>query len=211
MYLMPEDLLKIALAVLVGGLVGMEREFRDKAAGFRTLIFISLGATLFTIYSSRLAGDHDPTRIAANIVSGVGFLGAGVILRDGHKVIGITTAATIWLAAALGMGIGGGMYALTSLAVLLILIVLWLFPRFEFWLDRLREERNYEILCSFQTGKSKDLEAVFRQCGLRLRSRRQAKTSRGMLYSWQATGSLQAHEQLVERLQTDAEVLEFRF
>ena len=74
------DMLKIVLAVFFGGLIGLEREFRDKAAGFRTLIFICLGATLFTILSSQLAGDKDPTRIAASIVSGVGFLGAGVIL-----------------------------------------------------------------------------------------------------------------------------------
>ncbi|HQN43268.1 MAG TPA: MgtC/SapB family protein, partial [Anaerolineaceae bacterium] len=97
MYLQPEDLLKIVLAVLVGGLIGIEREYRDKAAGFRTLIFICVGAALFTILSVRLAGDKDPTRIAASIVTGVGFLGAGVILRDGGRVIGLTTAAAIWL------------------------------------------------------------------------------------------------------------------
>ena len=77
----PEDVLKILLAVLIGGLIGAEREYRDKAAGFRTIILICVGATLFTILSFRLGGDGDPTRIAANIVSGVGFLGVGAILR----------------------------------------------------------------------------------------------------------------------------------
>jgi putative Mg2+ transporter-C (MgtC) family protein len=104
MYLSMEDVVKIILAVAAGGLIGLEREFRDKAAGFRTLIFICMGAALFTIFSARLAGTNDPTRIAANIVSGVGFLGAGVILREGGRVIGLTTAATIWLTAALGIG-----------------------------------------------------------------------------------------------------------
>lgn len=73
MFLIPEDLLKLGLAVMAGGLIGIEREYRDKAAGVRTLIFICLGAALFTILSSRLAGDNDPTRIAAGIVAGVGF------------------------------------------------------------------------------------------------------------------------------------------
>ncbi|MCJ7512079.1 MAG: MgtC/SapB family protein [Anaerolineales bacterium] len=102
MFLIPEDLLKLGLAVMAGGLIGIEREYRDKAAGLRTLIFICLGAALFTILSSRLAGDNDPTRIAAGIVAGVGFLGAGVILREGGRVVGLTTAAAIWHTTALG-------------------------------------------------------------------------------------------------------------
>jgi putative Mg2+ transporter-C (MgtC) family protein len=88
--LLPDDLVKILLGVLVGGVIGVERELRDKAAGLRTLIFICVGATLFTLFSEKLAGDNDPTRLAANIVSGVGFLGAGVILRDRGRVIGLT-------------------------------------------------------------------------------------------------------------------------
>jgi putative Mg2+ transporter-C (MgtC) family protein len=211
MFLNPEDLLKIALAILVGGLVGLEREFRDKAAGFRTLIFISLGAALFTIFSVKLAGDKDPTRIAANIVSGVGFLGAGVILREGGKVVGLTTAATIWLAAALGMGIGGAQYALTGLAVILILVVLWVFPRFEHWLDRLQEERTYDVTCTSRPGKYLELEETFCQSGLRIRTHRRAKTAQGMLCSWQAAGTMQAHERLVEHLLADEEILEFKF
>ena len=98
--MLSEDIFKILLAIGIGGAIGLEREYRDKAAGFRTLIFICVGATLFAMLSSKLAGDRDPTRIAANIVSGVGFLGAGVILRDGGRVVGLTTAATIWLVAA---------------------------------------------------------------------------------------------------------------
>lgn len=211
MYLSPEDLLKIALGVVVGGLVGIEREFRDKAAGFRTLIFISLGATLFTIFSIRLAGDKDPTRIAANIVSGVGFLGAGVILREHGRVLGLTTAATIWLAAALGMGIGGAQYALTGLAVVLILVVLWIFPKFEHWLDSMREERTYEVVCISRSEKFRELEDVFQQSGLRIRTHRRAKSPGGMTCSWQAIGTLKAHERLVEQLLADEEVMEFQF
>ena len=161
MYLQPEDLIKLVLAITAGGLIGIEREFRDKAAGFRTLIFICAGAALFTILSVKLAGDKDHTRIMANIVSGVGFLGAGVILREGGRVVGLTTAAAIWLTAAVGMGVGGGQYALTGIAVVLVLVVLWFFPRLEQWIDNIREERTFEIICPLQSNKFIELEDLF--------------------------------------------------
>lgn len=101
-----ENLIKLGMAVLVGGIVGAEREYRDKAAGFRTIILITVGSAMFTIFSMSM--DPGFTRIAANIVTGIGFLGAGAIVREHGRVGGLTTAATIWLAAALGMGIAGG-------------------------------------------------------------------------------------------------------
>ena len=132
-----EDLLKILLALAVGAAVGFERELHHKSAGLRTLIFICLGSTLFTILSGRLAGSGDDfTRIASGIVTGVGFLGAGVILHDGGHIKGLTTAAAIWLVAALGMGIGAGQYALVGAVTVVTLLVLWLFPRVEAWIDR---------------------------------------------------------------------------
>lgn len=106
------DALNILLAVIIGGLIGAEREFRHRPAGFRTLIFICLGATLFTMLSIRLGGDLSPVRIAAHMVTGVGFICAGVIMQEGVHLVGLTTAATIWIVAAIGMGIGGGQYLL---------------------------------------------------------------------------------------------------
>ncbi len=117
MIITAEDALRIVLALVAGGAIGLEREFRDKAAGFRTLIFICVGAALFTLLSAKLSGGSDGTRIAANIVSGVGFLGAGVILREGGRVVGLTTAAAIWLTAALGMALGGGYYLVGGLVL----------------------------------------------------------------------------------------------
>lgn len=90
------------VAILIGGLIGAEREFHEKAAGFRTITFICLGSTLFTMLSLELGGARDPVRIAASIVTGIGFIGAGVILRDGGRIVGLTTASTIWISAALG-------------------------------------------------------------------------------------------------------------
>lgn len=207
----PEDVLKIILAVLVGGAIGIEREFRDKAAGFRTLIFICLGAALFTMFSLDLAGDKDPTRIAAGVVSGVGFLGAGVILRDGGRVIGLTTASTIWLTAALGMGIGGGEYPIITVAVLMSLLVLWVFPRFEQRIDNIREEHIYEVTFYPTEDKFAALEQTFCECGLKIRSHRHTKADGKLTCRWQASGPLEAHQRLTRQLLADQDVLEFRF
>lgn len=133
------DVAKILVSIVVGGLIGLEREYRDKAAGFRTLIFICLGSTLFTIFSVDLgAGDGDASRVASNIVTGVGFLGAGAIIQDRGRVKGLTTAATIWLVAALGVGVGVGAYALVATVTVLTLVVLMAFPAVEAWVDRRR-------------------------------------------------------------------------
>lgn len=211
MFFAPEDLLKILLAVVVGGAIGIEREFRDKAAGFRTLIFICLGATLFTMFSLNLAGDKDPTRIASAIVSGVGFLGAGVILREGGRVIGLTTASTIWLTAALGMGIGGGQYPIISAAVVMTLLVLWVFPLFERRIDNIREEHIYEVTFYPADDKLNALEQIFRDSGLKIRSHRHTKCDGKLTCRWQATGSLEAHQRLTRQLLANQDVLEFRF
>ncbi len=200
MYLQPEDLLKIVLAVLVGGLIGIEREYRDKAAGFRTLIFICVGATLFTILSVRLAGDNDPTRIAASIVTGVGFLGAGVILRDGGRVIGLTTAAAIWLTAALGVGLGGGLYALVGVSTVLALIVLWVLPFFEHRLDNLWEERTYEIVCALAPEKVVELEHLFAQNKLRVKTHRLTRSGGEMTLNLLVRGPLKGHEKALEQI-----------
>jgi len=207
----PEDFLKIALAIVAGGLIGIEREFRDKAAGFRTLIFICLGATLFTMLSTRLALDKDPTRIAANIVTGIGFLGAGVILRDQGRVIGLTTAATIWLTAAIGMGIGGGEYAVSFAMLGASLIVLWFFPTVEGWIDNMREERTYEIRCFTSATKFDELDKIFRASGLHVRGRRRHKIGEDMVFNWQVSGAPDKHEILMQKLFADPDIKEFRF
>lgn len=211
MFVTSEMLVKITLAVVAGGLVGLEREFRDKAAGFRTLIFICVGAALFTMYSFEIAGSNDPARIAANIVSGVGFLGAGVILREGGRVTGLTTASTIWLTAAIGMGIGAGQYALSGFVVLVTLVVLWVFPKLEQAVDNVREERTYEIVCALNPEMILAYESLFKNCGLRIRRLRQVKEGERMLCSWRVMGSHPAHERLVAQLFTDPEVIEFRY
>lgn len=116
---------RLLLAAFLGGLLGAEREFRQKSAGFRTNILIAMGSALFTIASLTLAPERsDPTRIAAQIVTGIGFLGAGAILRTENRVHGLTTAATVWVNAALGIAAGAGQYHLAALGGAITLVVL---------------------------------------------------------------------------------------
>lgn len=137
-------LLKLLLAAALGGLVGLEREMRRKPAGLRTSMFICLGSALFTLLSTELAqrfGDPSSTRIASSLIPGIGFLGAGAIIRERGSVVGLTTAATIFVLAGVGMAVGAGMYSLAVLTVLLILVVLvalgWLQDRFSLKTRRL--------------------------------------------------------------------------
>ncbi|MHC4624749.1 MAG: MgtC/SapB family protein [Planctomycetota bacterium] len=120
------DMLAIILAVLFGAAIGLEREISGKAAGLRTNVLICLGAAVFTIISKQMAAGTDAsiTRIAAQVVTGVGFLGAGAIIVDRGGVYGLTTAATIWLVASIGVACGAHLYALAALATFIALIVL---------------------------------------------------------------------------------------
>lgn len=122
----PEDVLSIVLATVLGGAIGLERELSGKAAGLRTNVLICLGAAVFTIISQRMVEGTDGSivRVAAQIVTGVGFLGAGAVIQDRRGVHGLTTAATIWLVASIGMGCGAGFHKLAVTSTLLAIIVL---------------------------------------------------------------------------------------
>jgi putative Mg2+ transporter-C (MgtC) family protein len=125
-------LFRLLLAAGLGAAIGLEREYRMKPAGLRTNILIALGSALFTITSIQLAEiGGTPDRIAAGIVTGMGFLGGGAILRSGTHVQGMTTAATIWVNAAIGMAAGTGQYALATIATAMALVVLAVLPPIE--------------------------------------------------------------------------------
>ncbi|HEY3176650.1 MAG TPA: MgtC/SapB family protein [Candidatus Polarisedimenticolia bacterium] len=124
-----EDGLRLALAVLLGGIIGLEREASDKPAGLRTNILICVGSTLMMILSIRVAHDFavaaaDPSRIAQGVITGIGFLGAGTILHSRGGVTGLTTAATTWAVAGIGLALGSGFYLLAFTSAILILGVL---------------------------------------------------------------------------------------
>jgi putative Mg2+ transporter-C (MgtC) family protein len=146
--MLPADVVwRLLLAAALGAALGLEREYRQKPAGLRTNILIALGSALFTIVSSIMgheAGTAD--RISAQIVTGVGFLGGGAILRSGTVVHGMTTAATIWVNAAIGMAAGAGYFLLATVTAALTLIVLVLLPPIEAYFERRAgwPERHHE-------------------------------------------------------------------
>ena len=116
-------IVRILVALLIGALIGIEREYRGHSAGIRTMGMVSVGACLFTAAGFYLLPGHatDPTRIAAQVVTGVGFLGAGAIFRSGDDVRGLTTAATVWVVAALGMAAGFGLFILAGAGTVIVL------------------------------------------------------------------------------------------
>jgi putative Mg2+ transporter-C (MgtC) family protein len=134
----PTDLtLRLLLAAGLGAAIGLEREYRQKAAGLRTNILIAMGSALFTLISVQIgAAGHTPDRIAAQVVTGIGFLGGGAILRSGRNVHGMTTAATIWVNAAVGMAAGAGYFAIATAATAVTLGVLLLLPPIEGYFER---------------------------------------------------------------------------
>ncbi len=140
----PNDLISLILAAIFGAVIGLERELSGKAAGLRTNLLICLGATVFTIISQELvkSADGAVTRIAAQIVTGVGFLGAGAIIQDRGGVHGLTTAATIWLVASIGMACGARFYLLATVSTVITIVVLVGLGKLARHLDRYREKRR---------------------------------------------------------------------
>jgi putative Mg2+ transporter-C (MgtC) family protein len=206
---MDETVVRLLLAVLVGGLIGAEREVRV-GVGLRTMMLICLGAAMFTVFSEVFAvGQGDPRRIAAAVVTGVGFLGAGMILRHQGGVLGLTTAATVWLVAALGMGIGMGQYLMVGVATLLVLVVLWVIPRFQ-QLTQARKTYTYEVVCPLDENKYDELHGVLKGNGLQVSEGTISKKGEQMTCVWRAYGKPKDHEAAELSLLADRDVYEFR-
>ena len=149
---------RLALAAALGSIIGLEREFREREAGLRTHLLVSLGSALFTIVSA--FGFHDvlshdpqavvrldPSRIAAQIVSGIGFLGAGAIIRQGLSIRGLTTAATRWVVAAIGMAAGAGFYSVAIITTVVALVALWPLRYIAYrMIDRVKPEEDRVVI-----------------------------------------------------------------
>lgn len=196
-----EHVVRIAAAVLLGGLIGLERELRDKPAGFRTIILICLGACIFTILSQVVGGpDAQGTRIAAQIVTGIGFIGAGAILRDRQAVFGLTTAATIWAVAAIGMAVGFGLLALAGLGTAAILVALFAFDFVEHWIGDRRDIQEYRVLAANSEDALARIGAMFEEAGLRVRKRSCYEDDSSLVIQIVAMGAKADHERMRVRL-----------
>jgi len=197
------------LSVLIGLLIGIEREYRNKSAGLRTFILVSFGSCLFTILSLKI-GLANPDRLAANIITGIGFLGAGVIFKEDNKVSGITTATTIWATASLGMCVGAGYIFLAFIGVGLVLMILALLTYLQTYIDNYHKIKDYEL----QTLSEADFEhteQLIRSMGFKAVVISQRYNEESLNTVWRLTGNVNQHRALVATLRRDRQVVAYQY
>jgi len=207
---MNEDILKLLLSIALGGIIGLERQYREKAAGFRTIIIICLGTTVFSILSSKF-GWGDPSRIAAGIVTGIGFLGAGVIIHNRGQISGLTTAATVWFAAALGMAVGLGEYLFAIASVVIVLLILSFFPYLEKLISRLNEISSYNISMEHNKKKIAELKELFLENQLTTISTMKSRKKDKITITWKVKGKAKNHLIVKNKLMQNKDLLKFSY
>ncbi|NRF38734.1 MgtC/SapB family protein [Pedobacter sp. LMG 31643] len=201
---------KFLMATLLCGLIGAEREFRSKQAGLKTMIMIGLGSTLFTILSVKIGlSSHD--RIASNIVTGIGFLGAGVIFKEDNQVKGLTTACVIWIVAAIGMAIGAGYYEQAIGVTLVVLVALFTFPYLEEMVEQRFTKRVYRIVKRFENESLEKYEEDIKTSKLKLTRGKQELANGIISGTWIAIGSPKNHKRFVDRMLEDRNIIAFDF
>lgn len=201
---------KLIVALIVGGIIGAEREYRSKAAGFRTVILVTVGSCLFTILSIQLGEAGDKARIAANIVTGIGFLGAGAIYRDKISIRGITTATTIWISAAIGMAVGCGQFSLTIWVTSIAMIILLSFSWFQRIIDTVNQEKLYKITFGEdQMDQIVFIEQLFNSYRLQCFRVKQIKHKEEIVIVYNANGKERNHDLFLSELYLQNQIRAF--
>src|SRR5437660_11275141 len=211
--LVSKTLLRLMLSAFLGGIIGLERELKRRPAGLRTNMFICFGSAMFTILSEEIAGNFvgDHTRIAAQIIPGIGFIGAGSILHSKNGVSGLTTAATIFVVASIGMACGGGLYLPAIFATLLILLALLILGSMERWLNLKPMIMNYTVVSE----KSSDdlvaeLNTCLEDCEATMRGMRVARTNGKKKLIFSIDGTNQEQKTLAARLRKSEDLSSFQ-
>lgn len=206
------DLSRLALSFLLGVAVGLEREISDKPAGLRTNVLICLGSTLFTLVSLKMTGPMtDPTRIAAQVVSGIGFLGAGAIMREGEHVTGLTTAATIFVVAAIGMAVGfgyGGLAAICTAATLIVQVIL---ARMDMLVDHLRRRYTFRVVSDPDEKAIHAIERILRLNGVHVMHSKVMKKNSLYHSEWATTGPTERQAKVAHELLQSNHVMEVTY
>lgn len=193
-----ELMLQLGLATLLGGAIGLERELGGKPAGLRTNILICIGSVLYTHLSIAMAGSNvDPTRVAGQIVTGVGFIGAGTILHARGAVVGLTSAATIWVVAAIGVALGSGFYLEGVGTTVIVLAVLAGLGRMEKLVERQSMRRTVTIHARPGPTVLEDLEGLVRRAGLELTSVSSRQENVDLVIEFAIQGSKRLHDQVM--------------
>jgi len=193
-----ELLLQLGLATLLGGAIGLERELGGKPAGLRTNILICIGSVLYTKLSISMAGANaDPTRVAAQIVTGVGFIGAGTILHARGAVVGLTSAATIWVVAAIGVALGAGHYPEALGATLLVILVLQGLGRVEIVVERQAASSRVTIHARPDPNVVEELETIVRRTGLEVTRQTHRRENVDLVVEFDMRGPKRLHDQVM--------------
>ena len=203
------ELLLIFISVFLGLCIGAEREYRNKSAGLRTFILVCFGACLFTILSIKI-GVSNPDRLAANIITGIGFLGAGVIFKGDNKIDGITTATTIWATASIGMAVGSGYVYLSLLGTVLVLLILSSLTYFQTYIDHTHKIREYKIAVSNRENLDY-CEELFKMNHLKFVVVKQQFSKGSSNTTWIITGKNNHHENLIQQMMNDEKIDSFQF
>ena len=203
-----QDIFSILTSVICGGIIGFEREYKNKSTGFRTILLITLGSTIFTIVSKHGTGADD--RISANIITGIGFIGAGVIFKDKMSVLGLTTAAVIWTSAAIGMTAGIGYYSLAFLFTIITCIVLVLVNKIELLIGNLNKSKIVNVV--FKENDIRQLDFVedkIRRLNMRSKRVQVYKVDNVLCAVLEVAGTKQNSDKLVSNLLEMEEIKDF--
>ena len=194
-------LLQLALATLLGGLIGLERELKGKPAGLRTNILICIGAATFTHLSIQMgAGTGDPGRIAAQVLTGIGFIGAGTILHSRGEVTGLTSAATIWVVSAIGMALGMGLYVEAIGTTALVIVVLMGLARAEVVLGRHTSTSRFTIRAQPEPSPVEELRTLIGRTGLNIVRADVRGGGEDLVIEMEVRGARRLHEQALVAL-----------
>jgi putative Mg2+ transporter-C (MgtC) family protein len=193
---------RLLMACAMGGVIGMEREWRHKASGLRTNMLICMGAALFTMLSAVVAGDNSSNKgqIASNIVQGIGFLGAGLILHTRNRVLGLTSAATVWVVAAVGMACGAGLYVVAAIATLIVYFALRFIGILESRSKWKRYPMVYEVRGSDEKTMFADILSVLDREHLRLNIVERDKVGALERVTFTISASSARHKELLAKL-----------
>ncbi len=201
------DVFKVLVSIVLGTAIGVEREVSNKVAGLRTNILICLGSTLFTLASLKVFDIRD-AHIPAQIVTGIGFLGAGTIMREGDRITGLTTAATVWAVAAIGMAVGFGYYSLAAGVTVSVLLVQLAFTKLDILIDDWRERHNFRVISKIDDRSIDEIATIFRECRVKIIHRKLMKKNNMYYSEWYTTGGRDGQERAMKRLVDSKEVVE---
>lgn len=211
------DVQKVLLSAVFGAVIGLEREWSGKAAGFRTMMLVSIGATLFTIVSFNMAvldfkHNSDVTRIASNIATGIGFIGGGIIFRGDKSVHGLTTAASVWAAAAIGMAVGIGDYTLATVTTVIVWGVLVVFYHITKGVEFLIETKEYHLIVTHAPVSSMpDLHEFCNSKRCRMVKSKVMKQGDTLVLDWTVRASRSLHKEAITKMIADERVLQLRY